>query len=142
MFETLLVTGSGTHTETVCCWNCTWELTPQTLSFGMPLRRIPATGAYEIQGYFCSLACVKRFMIDHQYHETLLTLFSRMVFEVYRCTTPIPTLTSPFLLKRFSGNKGLLWEAYQQHRVHVSTTLIQTHLLTRTPVYVHETISS
>lgn len=103
----------STHTipSNICCWNCTFQDLP--LSYSVPLQR-KDDGTYETEGYFCSLACVKRFMVDRQYHETLADLFNRMVYEMYGIAETIPMLKQPQkALQKFVGPSGDTIETYR-----------------------------
>ena len=82
----------------LCCWHDTMPFTGPVYSY--PTRKEPNT--WVMQGVFCSLQCVKRYLLDNCFTNTnVFTLFSAMCVSVYGVTNNLVPAPHRQLLDKF-----------------------------------------
>ena len=93
------------NTQGLCCWLDTEPFDGPVFSY--PIRK--ELNTWVVRGVFCSLHCVKRYIIDNCFvNTTVFTLFSLMCVKVYGITDEIVAAPSMELLAKFSsGPVGL-----------------------------------
>lgn len=92
------------------CWNDTESFTGNR--YGFPIERL-GYRSWVVRGIFCSLGCVKRFIMDNSsLHASSLLLFYKMAFEIYQ-VKDIHTPPSRFCLNKFTPG-GITIYNYRQ----------------------------
>jgi hypothetical protein len=93
------------NTRGLCCWLDTEPFIGPIYSY--PIRR--EHNVWIVRGVFCSLHCVKRYIIDNCFMNTsVFTLFSLMCLQLYNQKDEIIPAPQCELLRKFSiSTKGL-----------------------------------
>ena len=88
--------GTGPH---LVCWHDTEPFNGQVYSF--PIRK--EQFFWVVRGVFCSLSCVKRYLIDSiDLHTNAFSLFALMCFDVYNNTMEISPAPPRTCLEKFN----------------------------------------
>lgn len=101
-----------TNVHNVCCW---LDCEP----FDGPIYSYPIRKEHDkwtVRGIFCSLHCVKRFIIDLNFqNNSLLTDFSLMCLQIYGIEDEIVPAPQYQMLQKFSipGNKSLTLKEFR-----------------------------
>ena len=85
------------------CWHCCYEF--DTLAFRVPRVYDPSEDEYHVLGWFCSANCAKAFILEHSTFDRgyQMSIFVRMLREVYGITDPVIEAPPRIALEKFGG---------------------------------------
>lgn len=100
------------NTNKLRCWHCTYPWEGPVFSYPVAFD----TSVFEVRGAFCSLSCTKKYIIESGFSKySLLSLFAKMVFDVYKIDTDIVPAPSRNCLKSYNmSGKGMSIEEFRQ----------------------------
>ena len=94
----------GKQFTSPCCWHCCEPIDPSQPAYSAPKCLDGTTGEYHVYGLFCTLSCVKAFILSQTHFDRWhqLNVFHKMVNEIYGVTEVVaaPERTS---LQKFGG---------------------------------------
>lgn len=91
----------------IACWHCTESFDTQPVP--LPVEYNPLTKIYVGHGVFCSLSCVKGYILNNTTYNTpsALVLLRQMAVEVFGVTSTIWTAPPFCILTKFGGTLSI-----------------------------------